>query len=47
MVNDTYSNTNLNVELDQSAELQMFCVAAVARARDPIINLELRWRYEA
>lgn len=47
MVNDTYSNTNLNVELDQSAELQMFCVAAGARARDPIINLELRWRYEA
>jgi hypothetical protein len=46
MAPHSYTNNNLNVDIDTDANLQMFCVAAGAKSRDPIINLELRWRYD-
>ena len=46
MVSHTYSNSNLNVAVSSGTSLQMFTVSAGAKVRDPIVNLELRWRYE-
>jgi len=46
MVSNEYTNTGLNVDVNTDDELQMYVVAAGARVRDPIVNLELRWRYD-
>ena len=46
MVDDSYINESMNVDISADDSLQMYCVAAGARARDPIITLELKWRYQ-
>jgi len=45
MVSHSYANNSLNVDIDQDEGLQVFCTAAGSKSRDPIVNLELRWRY--
>ena len=40
-----YINENLNVDIPEDGKLQAYVVALGARVRDPILNLELRWRY--
>jgi len=46
LVNYTYTDETLNVDIDAAQQLQMFVSTADARVRDPIVVLELRWRYD-
>jgi hypothetical protein len=46
LINYTYTNETLNVDVNPGQELQMYVSAADARVRDPIVVLELRWRYD-
>jgi len=46
MVSHSYTNEAMNVDISANDSLQMYVVSAGARVRDPIVTLELRWRYE-
>lgn len=46
LVNFTYTNETLNVDIDTNQQLQMYVSDVDARVRDPIVVLELRWRYD-
>jgi hypothetical protein len=41
-----YSNFNVNVNLSAGAKLKCFCVAADTKCKDPIVTVEIRWRYD-
>jgi hypothetical protein len=45
MVLSEYTNENLNVDINAGEALRMYCSAIGSRARDPIVTLELKWRY--
>jgi len=45
MVLSEYTNDNLNVDISAGEALQMYCSSIGSRARDPIVTLELKWRY--
>jgi len=45
MVLHEYTNEAMNVDISTGGSLQMYCTAVGSRARDPIVNLELKWRY--
>jgi hypothetical protein len=42
----SYTNENMNTDISAADSLQMYVVAAGARVRDPIVTLELKWRYQ-
>ena len=46
LVNYTYTNEDLNVDINTGQGLQMYVSDAEQRVRDPIVVLELRWRYD-
>jgi len=46
LTNWEYSNFDANVDLDAGTRLKCFCSSAGARCRDPIITVEIRWRYD-
>ena len=46
MVAHSYTNENMNTDISAADSLQMYVVAAGARVRDPIVTLELKWRYQ-
>jgi len=43
--NYKYQNMAAKVNLDFGAELKVFCTSAGQAARNPVIVLEIRWRY--
>lgn len=40
-----YTNTSVNVNLNENSRLRAFCVSAGQRCRNPAITVEIRWRY--
>lgn len=47
MISHSFASTSLNVQIDQNDELQVYVVSLGARVRDPIVSIELKWRYQA
>ena len=45
MLNHTYTNENLNVDIDSESLLRIWVHPVGAKIRDPIVTLELKWRY--
>lgn len=41
-----YSNFNVNTDLSAGTKLKCFCVSTEDRSRDPIVTVEIRWRYD-
>jgi hypothetical protein len=47
MILHEYTNEALNIDINEDDALQMYVVSVGTRVRDPIVNLEIRWRYDA
>ena len=47
LVNWKYSDMDTNIHLNEGAKLQTFITGVDERVRNPIVTLELRWRYVA
>lgn len=40
-----YYNLNVDIDVNEGAKLKVFCVLEGKRVRNPIVTLEIKWRY--
>jgi len=47
LTDNEYFTMDANIKLDEGSRLQVFCSAAGNKCRNPGVNFEIRWRYQA